>query len=603
MTRAQPNAWRILPLLFLLGLYWPGLTNWFYQDDFGWLNLPRDVHSVSDLGRALFAPKAHGNMRPLGDNAYFLVFSSLFGVNALPFRIWIFAVQMGSLVLLGSVVRRLVSSSAAGFWVQILWIANPSLATPMSWTCVHNQVLSAFFFLLAFYFLLRRIETGERVYYVAEWAAFVLGIGALETNVVYPAVAAVYTLLFARRFFKETLAMFPVSALAVWVHFRFAPPSHDGPYALHLGTSMLSTLWTYWTWVLGPPRLAVVRPIPSSIVASAIGALTAGCLALVVFQARRRDYIGLFAMAWFVIVLGPYLPLSEHMTDYYVAVPAIGVAILGAWAIACAWRSKSIWRIAAALSLAIYLGASLPTARAITVWSHARGMRVENFVLGVAEIHQAAPGKIILLDGVDTDLFWSAIVDVPFRVMQIPHVYLVPGSEPKIEAPPSLIDKFALPQGLALRALKADRALVYRLDGPLLRNVTNHYRDAAEALWKPEQPRFINLADSVFSEYFGSGWSEGADGYRSMSRSATIHIGGPRTSSDHLYVGAFDVRQFQIGVRVDGVEVPTELNHRDYELSEFVAALPAGFTGKDLVEVSLSTNSHEPLKFGYLEIR
>jgi hypothetical protein len=46
-----------------------------------------------------------------------------------------------------------------------------------------------------------------------------------------------------------------------------------------------------------------------------------------------------------------------------------------------------------------------------------------------------------------------------------------------------------------------------------------------------------------------------------------------------------------------------ELNHRDYELSEFVAALPAGLIGRDVVDVSLSTSSAEPLKFGYLEIR
>ena len=101
MLRVRRHAWRVLPLLVLLGLYWPGLTNWFYQDDFGWLNLRREVHSFRDLGPALFAPKAHGNMRPLGENAYFLLFSSLFGVDALPFRIWAFATQMASLVLLG----------------------------------------------------------------------------------------------------------------------------------------------------------------------------------------------------------------------------------------------------------------------------------------------------------------------------------------------------------------------------------------------------------------------------------------------------------------------------------------------------------------------
>src|SRR4029077_18713424 len=107
MLRVGRYAWRALPLVMLVVLYWPGLTNWFYQDDFGWLNLRRDVHSAHDLGSALFAPKAHGNMRPLGENAYFLVFSSLFGINPLPFRIWAFLTQMASLVLLGSVVLRI----------------------------------------------------------------------------------------------------------------------------------------------------------------------------------------------------------------------------------------------------------------------------------------------------------------------------------------------------------------------------------------------------------------------------------------------------------------------------------------------------------------
>src|SRR5579863_6726939 len=182
---------RVLPLLLLLALYWPGLTNWFYQDDFGWLNLRHDVHSWRDLGPALFAPKAHGNIRPLGENAYFLVLSSLFGVDALPFRICAFLTQMASLLLLGSIVERLSASRAAAFAAQVLWIASPGLAVAMCWTSIYNQLLSAFFFLLAFYFFLRGNQ-------VAHWVAFVLGLGALETNVMYPAITACYAILFAR---------------------------------------------------------------------------------------------------------------------------------------------------------------------------------------------------------------------------------------------------------------------------------------------------------------------------------------------------------------------------------------------------------------------
>ena len=603
MLRVRRYAWRALPLVILVVLYWPGLTNWFYQDDFGWLNLRRDVRSIADLGPALFAPRAHGNMRPLGENAYFLVISSLFGVHALPFRIWAFVTQIASLALLGSIVRRLVGSEAAGFWAQVLWIANNSTADIMSWTSIYNQVLSGFFFLLAFYLLIRYVESGEKRYYIAQWVAFALGLGALEINVMYPAVATVYALLFRRSLTPKILPMFLVSAASMWLHFRFAPVSHDGPYALHLDGRLFSTLWAYWTLALGPPRLAVVRGIPGWTAIAVIASLTTAAAGLVIWKALRREYFGLFAMAWFVLVLAPYLPLSDHVMGYYLAVPAIGLAMFGGWAIACAWRSNVAWRVPAALFIAAYLGASLPTASAVTRWHHDRGVRVERFVLGVAEIHQAEPEKIILVDGVDTDLFLSGMVDVPFRVMEIPHVYLTPGSEERIQAAGDLVGKFILPEQPALRALEENRAVVYQVTGAGLRNVTNRYRLAAETAWKVETPQFINLGDSVFDSYLGPGWSQSRDGSRYMNGAGTLHIGAPRAARDRLYIGVFRVQDLRLELRVNGVEVPAELERRDFDLSEFIAKLPASFIGEKELEIRLSADTREPLKFGFVEVR
>jgi hypothetical protein len=581
---------RVIPLLLLLALYWPGLTNWFYQDDFGWLNLRHDVHSFSDLGPALFAPKAHGNIRPLGENAYFLVLSSLFGVDALPFRMVAFATQMASLVLLGNIACRLTGSRAAGFWAQVLWVANSGLAAAMCWTSIYNQILSGFFFLLAFWFLLRYIESGATRDAIGHWAAFVLGLGALETNVVYPAIAAVYTLLFARAYLKKILPMFLVSALFVFVHFRFAPPPHDGVYALHFGGQVFATLGTYWMWALGPSRLAVAL-------------LTCAVLGLVVWSARARQWVPLFGVAWFAIVMGPYLPLSDHKMDYYLTVPVAGIGLVGAVAIAYAWRSKWIWKAAVAACVAMYLGTSLPAAWTITRWHHDRGARVEDLILGVADIHEAQPGKIILLDGIDSDLFWSGIVDVPFRAMEIPHVYLAPGSEARIQAPADLTVKYALPQVLALRALQDGRAVVYQLDGATLRNVTAQYRAMAEAVWKPETPRFINLGDTAFAEYAGSGWDECADGYRALRRVATVRVGGPRGPDERLYIGVFRTTDFHLGVRVDGVDLHAEATQPSGELTELGVRLPAALIGKAEIEITLTNGNQEPLKFGFLEIR
>ncbi|MCL4402023.1 MAG: hypothetical protein M1436_05080, partial [Acidobacteria bacterium] len=66
----------LVAVVLLVALYWPGLNTWFYQDDFGWLNVRRDIHGWSGLLPALFAPKAHGNMRPLSETGFFTLFSA-----------------------------------------------------------------------------------------------------------------------------------------------------------------------------------------------------------------------------------------------------------------------------------------------------------------------------------------------------------------------------------------------------------------------------------------------------------------------------------------------------------------------------------------------
>jgi hypothetical protein len=80
-------------------------------------------------------------------------------------------------------------------------------------------------------------------------------------------------------------------------------------------------------------------------------------------------------------------------------------------------------------------------------------------------------------------------------------------------------------------------------------------------------------------------------------------MGGPAGPGESLYVGIFDVRQFNIRIQADGIDITGKLVRRNYELSEFAAPMPSAFTGKDRIEISLSTDSKEPLKFGFVEFR
>src|ERR1019366_6312885 len=338
MPQLRTSAWLVLPVLLLVVFYWPGLTTWFYQDDFGWLNLRHDVHSARDLAAALLAPKAHGNMRPLGENAYWLGLGAIFGAEPLPFHICTFLTQVASLLLLGSIVRRTVAWAPAGLCAQILWLINPGLAPAMGWSSIYNQVLSGFFFLLAFYFLMRHIETGRRAHEVAHWAAFVLGLGAIEINVVYPALAALYVVFHARPYLKRILPMFAVSAAVVAAHFYFAPPAQAGVYAPRLDSAIATTLWTYWGWAVGTPPEGVALLMAASVVA------------LIVWGLRRGESTALVAAGWVRVPLLPYLVLPDHKEGYYLAVPSIGVAMLGAYA---SGSTRSGWQAEACPTKAV----------------------------------------------------------------------------------------------------------------------------------------------------------------------------------------------------------------------------------------------------------
>jgi hypothetical protein len=332
-----------LPLAVFIVFYWPGLTIYFYQDDFGWLNLRHEVHGWHDLAPALFSPKAHGNLRPWSENGFFLLFSSLFDADPLPFRICVFLTGCADLLLLGAIVRQLTGDYLCALWTQLLWIANSCLAVAACWTSIYNQFQYIFFILAAFYLFLR----GR---YLAQWIIFLLGFGALEVNVVYPALVALYAILFARPLLKKTLPMFAASGLYAVLHFALAPPVPTGPYALHFDWRMMVTLWSYWKLALGPERLAHFIALPRLAVIVATLLLTAMTVAMVALSIRRRDWIPVFAAGWFVILLAPLLPLRDHISDYYVTGPAIGLALLGAWALrryqCVGWRRlrSILWR-------------------------------------------------------------------------------------------------------------------------------------------------------------------------------------------------------------------------------------------------------------------
>ena len=213
MGRLPVIAYWLAPPIFCLLIYWPGLLAWFQQDDFAWLGLRRKLSQGKDLWRLLFEPMGPGHIRPLSDRGFFLLFSTLFGFNPLPYRMLAFLTQFANLALLSSITHRLTGSRTASLLAPLLWVANDALGVPLSWSSAYNQVLCSFFVLLSFFFLLRYAKQGRTRDLAAQWVAFLLGFGALEINVVYPALATAYALCCTRRILKSTLLLWIPSVL------------------------------------------------------------------------------------------------------------------------------------------------------------------------------------------------------------------------------------------------------------------------------------------------------------------------------------------------------------------------------------------------------
>ena len=533
MSRAQRAAYWGGPSAICLLVNWRSFLAWFRADDFAWLGVGLNRHGLHDYLMALFAPMAQGTIRPWSDRLFFMAGLGLFGLDALPFRIVIFATAFANLALVAWIGARLTGRRAAGFLAAVLWAVNNVQVEPLGWASAYNQVLCGFFLLLAFHFLLRYVETGNPRYNLYQWMAFLLGFGAMELNVVYPALAIAYTLLFARPSLRRVWPLVLPSVAYVAVHLAVAH-GKDPAYVLHFTGAMLRTLGKYWAWSVGPFGFWAPIPVPHWLIPAAVVAVSLGLLAF----AAPRGRTAVFCLAWFAIAIAPVLPLRDHVTEYYSYVPAIGLGWLGGWALAEAWRGRAAVRFAAVGLAALYLLIMLPRTVAASDWNYRITLRVRDLVEGVARAHQLHPNQTILLDGVDTTLFWNGVLDHPFRLLGIDRLYLTPGSERHIDAHPELGDvgEFVLAADVTAKALDADEVAVYDVRGPRLRNITSAYASQPRDL---SLPRRVDAGSPLAAPLLGPEWYQADGNHRWMPQRASLRMAGPAAAGEKLYLRGY----------------------------------------------------------------
>ena len=515
-----------------LTLYWPGLVTWFSMDDFAWLGLRLSIFTWDDLLAALFSPKAQGTIRPLSERLYFLTLEKLFGLEALPFRIVAFSVQLLNLWLVQRLVERVTGERAGGTLAAVLWTVNSALALAMSWSSAFNQLLWPCLMLAGCHARWTWLESGSRRARWAEWAFFLLGFGALELQVVYPVIAGALTLLYRRERWRDLLPMFAFSTAYTVFNRSIAKPQTNPVYMLYWDGSVFTTLGTYLRMATGFWRPELLRPEEVWWLAAEVLVAVAAVAALG-WMAWRRERWALFGTVWFLATLAPILPLKNHVSDYYLTVPVLGLAMVGGVAAV----RRPVW---AALPILIYAACSGYWARRIVDYNCDRAEQGRMLFAGISEAAQLHSGKLILLTAVTSEQYWGVMNDNPFRLVDGLRVYLAPGGDENIEKHPDLGDpaRFVLPGPAARRALDTGQAVVYVPSGGKLRNVTALWRELAAKQWGGELATVVDVGQPLLAAQLIKGWHAIEQGFRWSEGRAIVRL-GPPGSATKLTVDAF----------------------------------------------------------------
>jgi len=319
--------------------------------------------------------------------------------------------------------------------------------------------------------------------------------------------------------------------------------------------------------------------------------LTIGVLGMVLFsatllgfagyQAYRRNLIPVFFLAWFVIVLLPVLPFRDNVQDLYLALPVVGLSMLGAYAFDWAWQRPVLYRGVAVVLLALFLVESIPTAYGGTEWYYERSRKVEALVQGVVAEHTRNPGKTILLTGIDSGLFAASIGQHPFAAYGIRNVFLAPGSEAEIAlGNPAAIAEFVLPLAQANDAINHNAVVVLESKEGRLTDVTPQHSAPPVPVSEGEEQRRVDVGDAQYQQQLGPEWYAIDRGFRWMPKRASVHLTGPVAKGDKLsvsgYCPAIQIAKgpLHLVVSINGAPFPAVIIDKGDSPFSFEFALP-----------------------------
>jgi hypothetical protein len=241
-----------------------------------------------------------------------------------------------------------------------------------------------------------------------------------------------------------------------------------------------------------------------------------------------------------------------------------------------------------------------------TDWWRKRSLGVRAVVEGLQTAKRGHPGSVFLLQGIDDDLYQTAIRDNPFEILGVTAYVVDPRN---IQADPAEVKRWVIPERQAIRMVDQGKARVLAVAGPTMRDVTPIFRVTAE------RGDFVDTADSRSASRLGSGWYESEGRLRWMGKSATVKLWDPDSGSQKLQVTGYAPRAavpVTLRFSADGMEIGAEVVKAPDKPFSLQFALPDSLVGREEIElkIEVSRTFHAPgdarelgMAFGTFAIR
>jgi hypothetical protein len=391
--------------------------------------------------------------------------------------------------------------------------------------------------------------------------------------------------------------MFGASAVFTLANRLAGPADQNFYYDFDFHVSgLINTLAQYWNILLGVPAWVTAQHRPPWWGYAALLLITVAILGFAAWQIWKRQLLPVFLIGWFLIVLGPLLLLHNHLTDYYLYIPSIGIAMLAAYAIVLAWQNGWVpGTFAGALAL-LYMVPSIVNNHTGMVYYYQRGERARAVVQSVAYAKRIHPGKTILLKDVDDGLFWAVIFDSPFHIFGWTDVFVTPDCRPQIHDDPHFgnLDAYFLPASAVVHALNDGSAVVYTVENRKLRNVTRPYTTFIDSQPDPPLSPGIEVGAAYFKHQVGEGWFGIENGFRWSGKHAVVYLLGPTAAGQKLEAhGVAPEQQIKLGplhfaLTINGRAQPIKTIDQTNAQFRFQYDLPADLIGQAKIEVAFT---------------